>query len=72
MSVNTELAAAARRVSALVDQLPEDSRRPDVPSLWSDLVDEVERCRSEGMAQLTIVQWLEDFEASLPTEGAAP
>jgi hypothetical protein len=63
MSYSTELAAAARRVRALVEQLPEQSR-PDVVSAWGDLLDDLDG-KSDHAARATIARWLERMETRL-------
>lgn len=68
MSVNLELAAAARWVRAAVDQLPEE-HRPDVGEDWSELMDTVEASRSEGAAILAIVDWRAEMQRRLGTWG---
>jgi hypothetical protein len=56
VSVNAELAAAARWVAAEVQRLPEE-QRPDVAAAWSELLHELDQCRSEGVSTMTILQW---------------
>jgi hypothetical protein len=63
MAYNRELAAAARRVRALVEQLPEQSR-PDVVSAWADLLDDLDG-KSDRAARATIARWLERMETRL-------
>ena len=63
LSYSTELAAAARRVRALVEQLPEQ-QRPDVVAEWSDLIDQLDG-KSDHAARATIATWLEHMEIRL-------
>jgi hypothetical protein len=63
MSYSTELAAAARRVRALAEQLPEQLR-PDVVAEWSDLIDQLDG-KSDHAARATIAAWVERMEARL-------
>jgi len=63
LSYSTELAAAARRVRALVEQLPEQLR-PDVVAEWSDLLEELDG-RSDRAAKTIIAGWLERIEIRL-------
>jgi hypothetical protein len=60
LSYSTELAAAARRVRALTEQLPEQ-QRPDVVAEWSDLTDQLDG-RSDREANVIIARWLERME----------
>jgi hypothetical protein len=73
MSLNAELAAAARWIRARAERLPE-SERPDVARLWRELLTEVENCWSDGAAELAVIQWRQDLEAKLgpTTSPAAP
>jgi hypothetical protein len=63
MSYSIELAAAARRIRALAEQLPEQSR-PDVVSAWADLLDDLDG-RSNRAARAAIARWLERMETRL-------
>jgi len=64
MSVNAELAAAARWVRSAADKLPEE-HRPDIAAEWTELMDVVEASRSEGAAILAIVNWRADMQGRL-------
>lgn len=63
MSYSTELAAAARRVRALAEQLPEQ-QRPDVVAEWSELIAQLED-KSDRAAKTIIAGWLERMETRL-------
>ena len=63
MSHSTELAAAARRVRAIAEQLPEQ-QRPDVFAEWSDLIDQLDG-ESDYVARATIAAWVERMETRL-------
>ena len=63
MSYSTELAAAARRVRALVEQLPEQ-QRPDVVAEWSELIDQLDG-QGDRAAKTIIAGWLERMETRL-------
>jgi hypothetical protein len=63
LSYSTELAAAARRVRALVEQLPEQ-QRPDVVAAWGDLLDDLGG-KSDRAARASIARWLERMETRL-------
>jgi hypothetical protein len=63
LSYSTELAAAARRVRALAEQLPEH-QRPDVVAEWSDLIDQLDG-KSDHAAKAIIAGWLERIELRL-------
>jgi hypothetical protein len=63
VSYSTELAAAARRVRALAEQLPEQLR-PDVVAEWSDLLDDLDG-KSDRAARAAIACWLERMETRL-------
>jgi hypothetical protein len=63
MSVNTELAAAARRVAALNCRLPE-IHRVDIAGDWADLLDRIEG-RPDWQARRSIDEWVEIMEIRL-------
>jgi hypothetical protein len=63
MAYNRELAAAARRLRALVEPLPEHLR-PDIVAEWSDLLDELEGV-SDRRARAIIARWTEEMELRL-------
>lgn len=78
MSLNAELADAARWARAASERLPE-ADRPDIAIRWGRLMDSVEDARSEGAAILEIISWrqelAEDLEAhpqELPSPIGAP
>ena len=64
MSLNSELALAARSIRALADRIPE-ANRPDVAALWTDLMEAVEDSRSEGGALLALIEHRQRIEALL-------
>lgn len=66
MGWRAELALAAARVQVLSEQIPE-RHRPDVAASWTELQDELDRCRSDGGRVLTILQWRERVEIQLST-----
>jgi hypothetical protein len=63
LSYSTELAAAARRVRALSEQLQEQ-QRPDVVAEWSDLIDQLDG-KSDREAKAIIAGWLARMETRL-------
>ena len=63
VSVNTQLAHAARRVRALADRLPEE-HRPDVAAEWSALLDAVDGL-PDSQARRRIAGWMEEMETRL-------
>jgi hypothetical protein len=66
VSYNPGLAAAARRVRALVEQLPEQSR-PNVVAEWSNLIDQLDG-ESDRAARAAIARWTERMELRLTSD----
>jgi hypothetical protein len=70
MSVNAELAAAARWISAAAERLP-DEKRPDLAAAWGELTDNLEDCRSEGSKHLRssngAATWKRGWRQAAPT-----
>jgi hypothetical protein len=64
MTVHAELAVAAARVRELSELIPE-AHRPPVAERWTELLDELDRTRSDGGKLLAIIGWRQDFEAEL-------
>jgi hypothetical protein len=56
MSYRAELAGAARWAKATAERLPLE-HRPDMALEWSELMDRLEDCRSEGSKELAIIEW---------------
>jgi len=65
-SLRYEIAHAARRARALNAQLPERLRL-DLAAEWSILEDEIDAARSEGAAELALIEWRERVEGRLST-----
>lgn len=63
MSVNFELASAARRVRALNERLPEDFQ-VDMAEEWPRLLDAIED-RSDWQSRRLIDEWVEVMEQRL-------
>jgi hypothetical protein len=57
-----ERALAAARCRMLADRLPE-AERDDLVRLWTRTLDQVDAARSEGAAELLLIQFREDIEA---------
>jgi len=57
MSLSAELACAARALQVHGKDLP----APRVTALWNSLMNQVERCRSAGAAELLILEWRRDL-----------
>jgi hypothetical protein len=66
VSVNAELAAAARWISAAVERLPLE-QRPDVAKAWGELIDRLDACRSDGSRELCLIEWRAEMEEHLST-----
>jgi len=64
MTRSTTLAAAARRVRALHDRLPEQHRPANIAIEWAQLLDAIED-RSDRQAQRLIAEWVEEMERRL-------
>jgi hypothetical protein len=64
VSLNAELALAARSMNAVAERIPE-AARPDLAALWGELMDEIEDCRSEGAAALAVIEWRRRVERDL-------
>ena len=63
MTLNFQLACAARRVRAASERLPEQ-HRPDVAAEWSDLLDRIEH-KSGPQAHRLIDEWAAEMEQRL-------
>ena len=64
MGWRQEASLAAARVQVLLERIPE-AHRPDVTASRHELMDEVERQRSDGRRVLAILEWREQWEARL-------
>ena len=63
MTVNPELAAAARRVRALNARLPE-MHQVDVAAAWQDLLDRIDGL-PDWRARIVIADWTSQMEVRL-------
>jgi hypothetical protein len=71
VSLNAELAAAARWISAAVERLPENAR-PDIALEWGELMDTLEDCRSEGSKELAVLEWRPRWKSVCCTHPYSP